>query len=82
MFPIRSRCFSRLEYLARHQSPQGVRSLAAFGVATQEAGGLASEARSSGLAKNFTFCFHDSEEVGRAALAKIGKETGLRPEDL
>jgi hypothetical protein len=30
----------------------------------------------------FTFCFHDSEEVGPAALAKIGKETGLRPEDL
>ncbi|MCC6538709.1 MAG: type II toxin-antitoxin system HicA family toxin [Bryobacterales bacterium] len=31
---------------------------------------------------SFTFCFHDSEEVGPAALAKIGKETGLRPEDL
>jgi hypothetical protein len=29
-----------------------------------------------------TACFHDSEEVGPAALAKIGKETGLRPEDL
>lgn len=31
---------------------------------------------------NYTFCFHDGEEVGPAALAKIGKETGLRPEDL
>jgi len=31
---------------------------------------------------NFTFCFHDSEEIGPAALAKIAKETGLRPEDL
>jgi predicted RNA binding protein YcfA (HicA-like mRNA interferase family) len=31
---------------------------------------------------NFTFCFHDHEEVGPAALAKIGKDTGLRPEDL
>ena len=31
---------------------------------------------------NFTFCFHDSEEVGPAALSKIGKDTGLRPEDL
>ena len=30
---------------------------------------------------NYTFCFHDSEEVGPAALAKIVKETGLRPED-
>lgn len=31
---------------------------------------------------NFTFCFHDHEEVGPAALAKIGKDTGLRPENL
>jgi predicted RNA binding protein YcfA (HicA-like mRNA interferase family) len=31
---------------------------------------------------NFTFSFHDSEEVGPAALAKIAKDTGLRPEDL
>ncbi|MBL8213544.1 MAG: type II toxin-antitoxin system HicA family toxin [Bryobacterales bacterium] len=31
---------------------------------------------------SYTFCFHDSEEVGPAALAKIGKDTGLRPEDL
>ena len=23
---------------------------------------------------NFTFCFHDSEEIGPAALSKIGKE--------
>jgi predicted RNA binding protein YcfA (HicA-like mRNA interferase family) len=31
---------------------------------------------------NFTFCFHDKEEIGPAALARIGKDTGLRPEDL
>lgn len=31
---------------------------------------------------NFTFCFHDNEEIGRVALARIGKDTGLRPEDL
>jgi len=31
---------------------------------------------------NFTFCVHDSEEVGPAALARIAKDTGLRPEDL
>ncbi len=31
---------------------------------------------------NFTFAFHDSEEIGPAALAKISKDTGLRPEDL
>jgi predicted RNA binding protein YcfA (HicA-like mRNA interferase family) len=32
--------------------------------------------------RDFTFCFHDNEEVGSAALAKIAKDTGLRPEDL
>ena len=32
--------------------------------------------------RNFTFCFHDKEEIGPAALAKIAKDTGLRPEDL
>lgn len=32
--------------------------------------------------RNFTFCFHASEEAGPAALAKVGKDAGLRPEDL
>jgi predicted RNA binding protein YcfA (HicA-like mRNA interferase family) len=31
---------------------------------------------------NFTFSFHDGLEVGPAALAKIAKDTGLKPEDL
>lgn len=31
---------------------------------------------------NYTFAFHDSEEVGPGLLAQIGKKTGLRPEDL
>lgn len=31
---------------------------------------------------NFTFSFHDGDEVGPVALAKIAKGTGLRPEDL
>lgn len=31
---------------------------------------------------NFTFSFHESEEIGPAALARIAKDTGLRPEDL
>ncbi|MGA8762837.1 MAG: type II toxin-antitoxin system HicA family toxin [Candidatus Sulfotelmatobacter sp.] len=29
-----------------------------------------------------TWAFHDSEEIGPRMLAKIGKKTGLRPEDL
>ncbi len=29
-----------------------------------------------------TFAFHDGDEVGPAMLAKIGRKTGLRPDDL
>jgi predicted RNA binding protein YcfA (HicA-like mRNA interferase family) len=29
-----------------------------------------------------TFAFHDGEEIGPAMLAKIAKQTGLRPEEL
>jgi predicted RNA binding protein YcfA (HicA-like mRNA interferase family) len=32
--------------------------------------------------RNFTFSFHDNVEVGPAALSRIAKDTGLRPEDL
>jgi predicted RNA binding protein YcfA (HicA-like mRNA interferase family) len=28
------------------------------------------------------FAFHDNEEIGPRMLARIGKRTGLRPEDL
>jgi predicted RNA binding protein YcfA (HicA-like mRNA interferase family) len=30
----------------------------------------------------YTFSFHDSAEVGPAALARIAKKTGLKPEDI
>jgi predicted RNA binding protein YcfA (HicA-like mRNA interferase family) len=30
--------------------------------------------------RDFTFCFHDNEEIGPAALAKIAEDTGLHPE--
>jgi predicted RNA binding protein YcfA (HicA-like mRNA interferase family) len=30
----------------------------------------------------YTFPFHESDEIGPAMLAKIGKKTGLKPEDL
>ena len=30
----------------------------------------------------YIWAFHDSEEVGPKMLARIGKQTGLRPEDL
>jgi hypothetical protein len=47
----------------------------------KEAGRLSHEAAKARW-RNFTFCFHDNEEVGPAALAKIAKDTGIRPEDL
>jgi hypothetical protein len=31
---------------------------------------------------NFVFSFHDNEEIGPRMLARIGKRTGLKPEDL
>ena len=30
----------------------------------------------------YTWAFHDSDEIGPAMLAKIAKRTGLKPEDL
>jgi predicted RNA binding protein YcfA (HicA-like mRNA interferase family) len=34
------------------------------------------------LPHEFTWAFHDSEEIGPVMLAKIAKKTGLKPEDL
>jgi predicted RNA binding protein YcfA (HicA-like mRNA interferase family) len=31
---------------------------------------------------DFTWAFHDKEEIGPKMLAKIAKRTGLKPEDL
>jgi predicted RNA binding protein YcfA (HicA-like mRNA interferase family) len=33
-------------------------------------------------APDFVFAFHDREEIGPRMLARIGKHTGLQPEDL
>jgi len=31
---------------------------------------------------DYTFAFHDDDEIGPRMLAKIAKKTGLRPDDL
>ena len=31
---------------------------------------------------DYTFAFHDGEEVGPRMLARVAKHTGLKPEDL
>ncbi|MFI5247780.1 MAG: type II toxin-antitoxin system HicA family toxin [Nitrospirales bacterium] len=32
--------------------------------------------------RDYTWAWHDSQELGRAALRRLGKYTGLTPEDL
>ncbi len=32
--------------------------------------------------RDFTWAFHDGEEIGLHMLARIAKQTGLKPEDL
>ena len=32
--------------------------------------------------ENYTFAFHDGDEIGPGLLPQIAKKTGLRPEDL
>ena len=32
--------------------------------------------------QDFVFAFHDGEEIGPRMLARIAKQTGLRPDDL
>ena len=31
---------------------------------------------------DYVFAFHDGEEIGSKMMARIGKKTGLKPEDL
>ena len=31
---------------------------------------------------DYTFAFHDTEEIGPRMLARVSKHTGLKPEDL
>ena len=31
---------------------------------------------------DYTWAFHDSEEIGRVMLRKIAKKTGLKPDDI
>ena len=32
--------------------------------------------------ENYTFAFHDGDEIGPRLLARIAKKTGLKPKDL
>jgi hypothetical protein len=49
-------------------------------------GNEATKRFSSGVGRqgwpNFVFSFHDREEIGPKMLARIARQTGLKPEDL
>ena len=32
--------------------------------------------------ENYTFAFHDGDEIGSKMMSRIAKKTGLKPEDL
>ena len=32
--------------------------------------------------ENYTFAFHDGEEIGSKMMSRVAKKTGLKPEDL
>ncbi|MBY0506684.1 MAG: type II toxin-antitoxin system HicA family toxin [Bryobacteraceae bacterium] len=80
---FRSRCgyYSPREHLEGDEGTQSVCSHATNRLDVQEQVGSHRKLQRGGW-PNFTFCFHDGEEIGPAALSKIGKDTGLRPEDL
>src|ERR1019366_8743027 len=66
----------------------------ALGQGKAAAGGVASNRTERSLAErfsssphaagwpNYTFAFHDGDEVGPGLIAQIAKKTGLQPEDL
>jgi predicted RNA binding protein YcfA (HicA-like mRNA interferase family) len=45
-------------------------------------GGSHRQMENPGFSYEFTWAFHDQEEIGPKMLAKIAKRTGLKPEDL
>jgi predicted RNA binding protein YcfA (HicA-like mRNA interferase family) len=45
-------------------------------------GGSHKQLENSGYPYEFTWAFHDGEEIGPKMLSKIAKQTGLKPEDL
>ncbi len=45
-------------------------------------GGSHKQMENSSYPHEFTWAFHDSQEIGPKMLSKIAKQTGLKPEDL
>jgi predicted RNA binding protein YcfA (HicA-like mRNA interferase family) len=45
-------------------------------------GGSHKQLENSSYPYEFTWAFHEGEEIGPKMLSKIGKQTGLKPEDL
>ena len=60
------------------KSQEGLRNATAARLDAQKTGWVSSKAAQRAGWSNFTFCFHDGEEIGPAALSKIGEDMGLR----
>ena len=73
-------CCSLSEHLEYNQGQASLGGLAENRLTLKKQAGSHRKLQRAGW-PNFTFCFHDGDEVGPAAMAKTGKETGLRPED-
>ncbi len=74
-------CCSLSEHLERNQGQASLGGLAENRLTLKKQTGSHRKLQPVGWL-NFTFCFHHGDEVDLAAMAKTGKETGLRPEDL
>jgi hypothetical protein len=69
------------ERLERDQGPPGLQCPAQNRWDIQKASWFSPKTNATRLAKLYLL-LHDGEEIGPAALARIGKDTGLRPEDI
>ena len=59
----------------------GVGCATSHRLGTETATGFAPDAGTGGV-EDYTFAFHDSEEIGPVMLKRVAKKTGLTPEDL
>ena len=62
------------------QGAAGVSGVAAYWLGAEAAVGFAPNTDAG--REDYTFAFHDSEEIGPVMLKRVAKRTGLMPEDL
>ena len=73
------------ESMAFYQCKESLPSFATHRMgrkAENNASGSHRQLRHPDYPDDYTWAFHDSDEIGPVMLAKISKRTGLKPEDL